>query len=131
MDDKFEQKLTNLKLIRDKFLRFHKLLLDNDRQLYEAQFGAVSSGKFLELLLSDEKFAWLRTISTLIVRIDEAFDLDDGISVEMLEGFYQESNDIFDEDSGEYLEFKERLNLVITKLPQVQQLKTEIIELLR
>lgn len=130
MDRDFEQKRSDLVQIRNKFLRLHKILMDDDRERYERLHGGLTSGKFLEMLLSDERFAWLRTISTLIVRIDEAFDLDDGLSEEMLEGFYTESRDLFDENSDEYSEFKEKLNKALPALPEAKQLKEEILALL-
>ncbi len=129
MIDNFEERKNKLKIIRDKLLRFHKVLMDWDRANYEREFGVVTPGKFLELLLSDERFVWLRTISTLIVRIDETFDLDDGISNEMLDGFYTEINDLFDYDSEEYVQFKNKLNLALPNLPEARKLNDEIVEL--
>lgn len=129
--ENFELKKVDLKKIRDKFLKLHKILLDNSRAEYENKFGTLTSGKFLEMLLSDQRFEWLRTISTLIVRIDEAYDLDDGLSNEMIEGFYTESSDLFDENSDEYTEFKENLNKAIPNLPEAKKLKDEIVELLK
>jgi len=125
----FEEKKLRLKEIRNKFLKFHKLLLDWDRAKYEREFGALSSGKFLEMLMGNERFAWLRTISTLIVRIDEAFDLDDGLSDEMLEGFYEESANLFD-GSDEYAEFKTKAAEAVPKLPEAEVLRDQIIKLL-
>jgi len=129
MKSSFEEKKLRLKEIRNKFLRFHKILLDRERDNYEMEFGAVSAGNFLELLLGDERFAWLRTISTLIVRIDEAFDLDDGLSSEMVAGFYQESFDMIG-NSDEYLEFKSNLKRALPHNPKAEVLKVEIEELL-
>ena len=126
----FEQRKLRLKEIRNKFLRFHKILLDWDRANYEREFGVLSSGKFLEMLLGDERFTWLRTISTLIVRIDESFDLDDGLSTGMLDGFYRESRNLFDE-SEEYVEFKTKLEGALPKLPAAEQLRDEITVLLK
>lgn len=131
MEQNFEERKVNLKRIRDKILRFHKILMDNDREVYEREFGTVSPGKFLELLLSDERFAWLRTISTFIVRIDEAFDLDDGVSAEMVEGFYTEANDMFNESSDEYQQFNDNLNKSLPNLPEAAVLKDEIVNLLK
>ena len=124
MED-FEQRKFDLKEIRNRFLRFHKILLDWDRAQYEREFGVVTSGKFLEMLLGDPRFAWLRTISTLIVRIDETFDLDDGMSNEMLEDFYEETRNLFD-DSDEYSEFKQKLATALPENPEAQKLKEEI-----
>ncbi len=130
MSENFIKKKTDLKSIRDKLLRFHKSLMDWDRAKYEREFGAVTAGKFLEMLLSDKRFEWLRTISTLIVRIDETYDLDDGVSGEMLDGFYREINDLFDESSEEYKDFKDRLSAALPDLPEVKDLQTEILEIL-
>ncbi len=131
MLENFDQKKANLKVIRDKFLRFHKVLMDWDRANYEREFGPTSAGKFLELLLSDERFVWLRTISTLIVRIDEAFNLDDGISNDMLEAFYTEISDMFDKESEEYSQFKDKLEIAQTNLPDGKILNDEIVGLLK
>lgn len=61
-----------LRLVRDRLLRLHKLLLDAERAAYERAYGPVaSSGEWLRLVLAHEHFTWLRPMSGLIVRIDE------------------------------------------------------------
>lgn len=131
MEKNFAEKSKKLKSIRDKLLKFHKILMDWDRANYEREFGDLTAGKFLEMLLSDERFAWLRTISTLIVRMDEAYDLDDGISNELIEGFMTEIGNMFDEASVEYLNFKEKLKIASPEIPEALRLKNEINELLK
>jgi hypothetical protein len=64
------------------------------------------------------------------VRIDESYDLDDGVSVEMLDGFYKEINDMFDESSEEYKDFKYKLNSALPELREAGNLKTEIMIIL-
>lgn len=66
-------------------LILHKTLVDHERAIYEGINGAVNSGQFLNLLLEHPEFAWLRKFSTLIVEIDEMFDLKDGFSNELVE----------------------------------------------
>lgn len=73
-----------MKTGRNLLLKLHKSLVDFERSRYEALFGPVNSGQFLNLLLNDADFEWLRKYSMLIVEIDELFDLDDGPSDEML-----------------------------------------------
>lgn len=73
-----------LKVSRFELLRLHKLLVDIERAEYEKDNGQISSGQFLNLLLGEESFQWLRKFSTLIVEIDEMLDLDDGYSIEMI-----------------------------------------------
>jgi hypothetical protein len=61
-----------LRVVRDRLLDLHKVLLDAERARYERQHGRVpSSGQWLQLVLGHEQFGWLRPFSGLIVRIDE------------------------------------------------------------
>ena len=63
---------TRLKDIRDVLLALHKALLDSERTAYEIVHGNVPSpSAFLQLLINDARFAWLRPITTLLVQIDE------------------------------------------------------------
>ena len=58
--------------IRQTLLVLHKALLDSERTAYEIVHGPVaSSAAFLQLLINDNSFAWLRPITTLVVMIDE------------------------------------------------------------
>lgn len=53
-------------------LRLHKSLLDDERVSYERVHGRIpSNGAFLQLVLGDAWFAWLRPLSQLMVRFDE------------------------------------------------------------
>lgn len=74
-----------LKSARNLLLSLHKSLVDFERSLYEGMHGPVTSGRFLNLLLDDKDFAWLRKFSTLIVDIDEMFAQKDGFGDEAVE----------------------------------------------
>lgn len=65
------QRMTNL---RSALLRLHKLLLDDERAAYELAHGRATGGQMLQLVIHDERFAWLHAISELIVGIDEMLD---------------------------------------------------------
>lgn len=68
--DDARQRLSEL---REKLLALHKALLDSERTSYELVHGPIPSpGAFLQLLINDARFAWLRPVTTLIVQIDEA-----------------------------------------------------------
>lgn len=125
----FGEREARLKKIRDLFLKFHKVLLDSERAAYERENGRVTSGSFLEMLLGDPNFAWLRILSTLIVRIDESFDLDDGLSNDMLDGYFEEIGNLFD-DGDEYQEFKEKLKDAFVENDEALELRRKIIELI-
>ena len=63
-----------LRDLRRNLLHLHKVLLDAERAAYERARGVVSIGELLQLVINHEQFAWLHTISELIVRIDEMLD---------------------------------------------------------
>src|SRR5574337_2155491 len=53
-------------------LRLHKALLDAERLSYERVHGRIASnGAFLQLVLGDAWFAWLRPLSQMMARLDE------------------------------------------------------------
>ena len=61
--------------VRQVLLRLHKSLLDFERQGYEREHGRIeNSYQFLDLVMNNPWFAWLRRLSELIVQIDEALD---------------------------------------------------------
>jgi len=62
-----------LKEVRGTLLNLHKALLDSERASYELIHGNVGSpAAFLQLLINDPWFAWLRPVTALVVQIDEA-----------------------------------------------------------
>lgn len=58
------------------FLRLHKILLESAKSEYESQHGKISSpNHYLQLVIDDPHFAWLRKISSLVALLDEATSL--------------------------------------------------------
>jgi hypothetical protein len=58
--------------VRHTLLVLHKALLDSERTSYEIVHGPIASAAaFLQLLINDSWFAWLRPITALVVQIDE------------------------------------------------------------
>jgi len=74
-----------LKNARNLLLKLHKSMLDLEREMYEGIHGKLNPTEFLNLLLEDEDFGWLRQFSMLIVEIDEMFDIKEGITTEMVD----------------------------------------------
>lgn len=61
--------------IRNGLLRLHKNLLDLERNAYERDVARIqSTGQYLELVLNDPWFAWLRDLSKLVVAFDELLE---------------------------------------------------------
>lgn len=67
----------HLEKARHAMLHAHKALLEAERVAYERMRGRIeSNGAFLQLVLHDPWFAWLRPVSELIAQIDEWMDED-------------------------------------------------------
>jgi hypothetical protein len=61
-----------LKALRPLLLKFHKALLEAERDRYERIHGPITSkGEFFQLVIGDDWFSWLRPISKFIVQMDE------------------------------------------------------------
>lgn len=73
--DPTRQRLTDL---RNGLLRLHKHLMESVRASYERDVARItSSGQYLQLVLGDPWFAWLRELSQFVVMVDETLDLDE------------------------------------------------------
>lgn len=103
----FATKVTLLKQARLQLLQLHKLFVDAERSDFEKQNGQVSSGQFLNLLVNDENFQWLRKFSILIVNIDEMFDLDDGFAESMVEKYLSQIHNLINLESAD-AEFEDK-----------------------
>lgn len=61
--------------LRRLLLQLHKTLIDWQRTDYERVHGRLQTTQLLNVMFNDAEFAWLRSMSGLIVRIDEALDV--------------------------------------------------------
>jgi len=78
-------KAERLRDARNLLLKLHKNLVDHERSIWEGINGPTTSGQFLNVLIEDKDFAWLRKFSTLIVDIDEMFAQKDGYPADAVE----------------------------------------------
>jgi hypothetical protein len=60
--------------LRRLLLHLHKTLIDWQRDDYERLNGRLQTTQLLQVIFNDPAFAWLRSMSGLIVRIDEALE---------------------------------------------------------
>lgn len=63
-----------LRELRTVLLHLHKTLIDWQRAEYELDHGAMQPMQLLQVIFNHDQFAWLRSMSGLIVRIDEALE---------------------------------------------------------
>src|ERR671912_129356 len=72
-----ESSSVRLRELRTQLLDLHKVLLEDTRVAYELDRGRVgTTANLLQLVISDPWFAWLHSLSELIVRIDELLGRD-------------------------------------------------------
>ena len=75
MPDRTRERLIDL---RNGLLKLHKTLLESERMTYERDVARITSPKqFLDLVLNDPWFGWLRDLSQFIVLIDETLDFEE------------------------------------------------------
>lgn len=61
---------------RTRVLALHEALVKAERDEYERLYGRVEPGEFLNVLLHDEDYAWLRPMTRAVIELDEL--LEDG-----------------------------------------------------
>ncbi|WP_244813739.1 hypothetical protein [Caballeronia sp. Lep1P3] len=66
-----------LRDVRHPLLALHRAILAHLRAAHEAEFGPVSPGEFLQIVINGSAFRWLSPLSTLIAAIDDVLDDED------------------------------------------------------
>jgi len=118
-----------LKNARNILLKLHKSMLDLEREMYEGIHGPLNATEFLNLLLEDEDFAWLRKFSMLIVEIDEMFAVKAGVSGEMVDANLVKVRELVEmNDPDEY--FRAKYEFAIQRDPYAAGLHGEVKSLL-
>ncbi|HEV2146576.1 MAG TPA: hypothetical protein VGR37_04090 [Longimicrobiaceae bacterium] len=101
----------NLKEVRRGLLRLHKALIDAERATFERDHGALTNGAFLQALIQDPFFAWLRPFSGLIVEIDEALAARDPLPPQQARAYIGRVRELVepeDEDAERYARVRQR-----------------------
>jgi hypothetical protein len=94
--------------IRAALLDLHRALVEEERREHEKTLGRLSGGEFLQALISDPVFAWLRPLTTLIVRLEE---LDDAPDADVLAA----ARSLLFDDA----EFRRRCTALVQRSPDV------------
>jgi len=123
--DEGRQRLRDLSA---RLLRLHKVLLDRERREWEATRGPIAPGELLRLLLSAREFAWLRSLSAMIARIDEAVDADETETAREVEAFFAEARRLL--RSGEIGPFEIKYREALQLSPEVVIAHAEVVKLL-
>ena len=118
-----------LRDLRNKLLYLHGILLDTERISYEQVRGRVSSGELLQLVIADERFAWLHRISNLVVQIDEMLSADQPVLLENVQNLIAASRLLIaPENVG--TEFARKYYAALQHDPSVVLAHAEVLQLL-
>lgn len=111
--------------VRRGLLRLHKALIDSERQVYELRNGAMSNGQFLQALIQNSHFAWLRPYSSLIVAIDEAAADREGVAPDQARAYVVQIRGLVDSEgdpTGRLEQARERDSEVLRAYRELQRL---------
>jgi len=112
-----EETRRKLKSLSKALLRLHKTLLDGAKTEYEAKNGRIASvNQYLQLVLDDAHFSWLRKMSSLIALIDEAVSVRRPASEAEARALFSEAKTLLtfeDADAG----FNDRFQTALQKNP--------------
>lgn len=114
-----------LKNARNLLLKLHKVMLDREREIYEGIHGPLKPTQFLNVLLEDMEFDWLRKFSMLIVEIDEMFAARDGVPAEMVSANLAKVHELIEmREHDEF--FKAKYQYSLQNVPEAAVLHSEI-----
>jgi hypothetical protein len=105
--------------LRRMLLALHKALLDAQRIRYEREHGRIESSQaFLGVVLEHPGFAWLRSMSALIARLDEWMEEGEAASPEDFEEMIAALRSLIQTESP-HADFSERYWEIVNDVPEV------------
>ena len=120
----------HLREVRNRLLDLHKLLLDDERAVYEQLYGRISNQAMLQLLISDQRFAWLRRLSTLVVEIDELLASKTTVTMEDGQNLTDLTSRLLRFDDDDEV-FGQKYHAALQRQPQTALLHDELVKLLQ
>ena len=106
-----------MRVLSSRLLRLHGVLLDRERRAYEERHGSIASRELLHLLLHDARFAWLRSLSSMIAKIDEVVDADEPLPPQSLQSAFREAHRLLKSGTGG--DFQDKYHLALQDSPDV------------
>jgi len=112
-----DQDRDRMRALSSRLLRLHGVLLDRERRAYEDRHGSVASRELLHLLLHDQQFSWLRSLSSMIAKIDEVIDADEPLPPQSVQSAFREAHRLLKSGAGG--DFQEKYHLALQDSPDV------------
>jgi hypothetical protein len=112
-----DQDRDRMRALSTRLLKLHGVLLDRERRAYEERHGLVASRELLHLLLHDESFKWLRSLSSMIAKIDEVVDADEPLPPDSVQAAFREAHRLL--KSGTAGDFQDKYHVALQESPDV------------
>jgi hypothetical protein len=125
MNDSDRALLTEL---RHLLLQLHKTLIDWQRADYERAHGRLQTSQLLNVIFNDPAFAWLRTMSGLIVGIDEALEAKPPVIMET-GPLVAKARDLVAPEAGS--PYAQRYHAALQELPEAVLAHKDLVTLLK
>jgi len=103
--------------------------VDRERENFENLNGKISSGQYLNLLVNDSNFKWLRKFSTLIAEIDEMLDLSDGYTTNMIDNHLSQMRVLLDAETIDE-DFNKKFKNILEVNSEVAEKREKIVKLI-
>jgi hypothetical protein len=117
-----------LRDLSTRLLKLHRALLDRERAAYELRHGMVAAGDLFRLVLDDPQFAWLRALSALIARIDDAVDTIDPLTATDVDAAFREVHRLLKGEAAG--EFQVKYHEALQESPDVVMAHAQVSKLL-
>ncbi len=125
-----EATIEKVRAVRHVLLGLHKTLLEVERQSYEREHGRIkNSYEFLNLVMHNQWFAWLRQLSEIIVQMDELLDARESAAQSTALALIEEARLLLTpSESGE--EFQRKYYASVQSSPEVVMAHAEFAKVL-
>lgn len=111
--------LETLKRIQAVLMQMHRLLMASQKSELEVRTGkAVSPTEWMQLMITEQQYAWMKEMLTLISDIDALMD-NYTVSEKDLQIIRQDSEKLFFAGEGEASEFYNHYKEIVQKDPDV------------
>jgi hypothetical protein len=115
--------------LRRLLLHLHKTLIDWQRSEYEQDHGRLQTTQLMNAIFNDPSFAWLRSMSGLIVRIDETLEAKDPDSVSESGPLVAQARELIAPEAGS--PYAERYHAALQELPDAVLAHRDLVTLLK
>ena len=115
--------------LRRLLLQLHKTLIDWQRADYEQTHGRLQTTQLMNVIFNDPSFAWLRSMSGLIVRIDETLEAKDPETISESGPLVAAARELVAPEAGS--PYAQRYHAALQELPEVVLAHHDLVTLLK